>query len=196
MMKVINGGKTSASGGSGGAGGSGGGGSGGGAAGAGGAGPFEWHPLAEALFDAVYPRDAKTFEQVRERVSKIERRGVTHEEVGRTLRHVRDNEYEYGWTVPPVQKGSGKYRRYWATLVQTKDTDSTISADHLECFDYGMISAVRTIVTQIHHMLGAAEIVAESSGMTRGQRRQYRAFAGTLASAEAIAQQMLNEATA
>lgn len=192
MMKVIDGGKTSAAGGSGGAGGNGGG---GGTTGASGGSPFEWHPLAEALFDAVYPKDAKTFEQVRERMSRIERRRVTHEETGRTIRHVRDHEDEYGWTIPPIQKGSGKYRRYWATLVQTKDNDSTITADHLQCFDYGMISAVRTIATQTRHILGAAEIVAESSGLTRGQRRQYRAFAAMLASADAIAQQLLNEAT-
>ena len=160
-LQVLNGGKSSAAGGSGGAGGGHGGG--GGTTGASGS-PFEWHPLAEALFDAVYPKDADTFEQVRQRMSRIERRRVRHEEVGRTIRHVRDHEYEYGWTIPPVQKGSGEFRRYWATLVQSKEHDSKISDDHLECFDHGMISAVRTIATQIGHVLGAAEIVAEFSG--------------------------------
>ena len=89
-LQVLNGGKSSAAGGSGGAGGGHGGG--GRTTGVSGS-PFEWHPLAEALFDAVYPKDADTFEQVRQRMSRIERRRVRHEEVGRTIRHVRDHEY-------------------------------------------------------------------------------------------------------
>lgn len=191
-LKIINGGKTSATGGSGGAGGGSGGG--GGTTGASGGDPFEWHPLAEALYDSIYPRDARTFEQVRERMSRIERRRVAHEEVGRTLRHVRDHEDEYGWTVPPVQKGNGKFRRYWPVHAQSKTVDSTISAAHLECFDYGARSAVRNIATEIGHVLGAAELVADSAGLSRSQRRQYRALASHLAGADAIARQLLRDA--
>jgi hypothetical protein len=183
-LNIINGGKS---------GGTGGGGGGGGGTGAAGGDPFEWHPLAEALYDAIYPRDARTFEDVRQRMSRIERRRISNEEVGRTLRHVRDYEFEYGWTVPPVQKGNGKFRRYFPVHVKSKDVDSTISAKHLECIDYGLISAVKTIATQIGHVLGAVEMISETANMSRGHRRQYRAMASQLAGADAIAQQLVRD---
>lgn len=153
---------------------------------------FKWHPFAEALFDACYPKDAKTFQQVVDRMSKVHR-GISHEDVGRCLRHVRDHEFDYGWTIPPVQKGSGEFRRYFAVLVDGKDIDSKISDEHLVCFERGMYSTCKTVATMTKHALGAAEIVSESSGLGRGHRRQYRALATQLAGADAIAQELLQK---
>lgn len=176
ILKIVDGGKANA------------------AAANGGAGEqFKQHPLAGSLYRAIYPNDAKTFEQMRARVSKYEKEEIAAEAVGRCLRHVRDNEDEYGWTVPPVQKGRGKHRRYYVVHAAAKGVDSKISDEHLECFDKGMISAVGTVTTQIGHVLGAAELVAESDGMGRGQRRQYRALASQLAGAHAMALKIINE---
>ena len=142
--------------------------------GAGSSGSFEKHPLADLLWRAVYPRDAVSFEQIRERMSKLGKLGITRANVHTVVRHVRDNPFEYGWMIPFVQKGQGELRRYFPILVD-HDGDITLTdAEHLRYFQAGTASIVRNMMTEGQHLADQLEIFAGSPHLTRADKRKLR----------------------
>lgn len=157
-LKVVNGGKTSAA-----------------ANGAGSeGGDFEEHPLADLLWRAVYPKDAVSFEQIRERMSKLGKLGLSRANVHTVVRHVRDNPFEYGWMIPFVQKGCGDLRRYFPILVDHDGEITLTDQDHLVYFQAGTTSIVRNMMTEGRHLADQLEILAGSPHLSRAEKRKLR----------------------
>lgn|SRR5262245_15454903 len=169
-LKVINGGKTSGSGAS------------------GPAGAFKEHPLAEALFDALHTKDARTLEQIRARMSKPNHY-VTRAQANSAIRHNRDHIAEYGWMVAFVQKGRGAKRLYWL-----QDGDKRVTADHKEAFDAATKSTLRGLATTIEHYDAQVSMIADTDGLSRGERRKYNKLAGDTAAIATLVQDLLARA--
>lgn len=140
---------------------------------------FRKHPLAESLWRAVYPKDADNHEQIAERMSKVCRREIEPDEVTAVIRHVRDYAFDYGWTIPPVQMGSGEFRKYFPVLV---DHDGLVidDAGHAIYVQKGAVSFMRATITRNERAAAAWEIFSGSPHLERGDKRKFRAIAAVL----------------
>jgi len=113
-------------------------------------------------------------------MSKTSKRRITTEIAGHVIRHVRDNALDgYGWSIPAVQMGNGKFRKYVPVLV---DHDEIVMDDegHVIFIQKGAVSLIRGLVTRMIQAAMAYEIFAGSPHLERGDKRKFRAIAAIL----------------
>jgi hypothetical protein len=154
-------------------------------------GKFRKHPFADFLWKAIYPHYAASLEQIADRMSKARGKRVSQAQASAAIRHIRDNQYKYNWTISHVQKGNGDQRRYFPVLVDGEDKTYTVT--ELDCIKAGTISSLRTIATMSAHQATTLEILIESgaSGLDRSARRLLRSATSALDTGARMAEEAI-----
>jgi len=168
---------------------------GGGGGGAGGV-FFTPHPLADHLWNAIYPRGAKSLATVAARMSRSAGIEISEATARAVISHVRVHCFEYGWGVPPVEKGRyGINRKYIVELVDPNDPDTSISesdsGDHLIVVQRGTISTARTLATMGTNASNALEIFSNAPQLTLAEKRQFRKAASMFGAAADMVREVI-----
>ncbi len=156
---------------------------------------FKPHPLADSLWRSVYPKDAISYEQIRERMSRHAKKEITFHQVNNCIYHVRHHAYDYEWDIAHVQKGAiGEHRAYFPILVDAKDPDyRVVSEDHVVHLKKGVVSSANTLATMAEHESVALEIFANLPDVDRGDKRILRAASSMFTAAAKMAQDVIGK---
>lgn len=178
-----------------------GGGRGGGGGGGGGATPstpppFRKAPLADSLFKVLVRRNApQRYTDMAVEVGRLEHRRVSLADIAYTMMHVRDNAYEYEWTVCHTKKGGNIERRYIVALVDRNNPGYRYWSDeHVQAIWDGAHSHAKTIATMSDNAAVAYEIQGDSNPhLTRGQRRKVRAMSAMFSATADMVRRVIAE---
>ena len=152
---------------------------------------FRPHPLSTLLWNAIYPEGQRALKTIASRMTKAAGYEVTPAAAHCVITHVRKYAYDYGWTVPAVQKGRGLNCKYLPALVDPNDPTTMITAnesdDHLDSVRAGTISSLRNMATEAERTGTALEIFAAAPQLTRSEKRMLNNAASmSLAAGEMI----------
>ena len=152
---------------------------------------FKPHPLADHLWNAIYPSGVKSLFRIATIMTRSAGIDVSIAKVSEVIAHVRKYQEAYTWTVPPVEKGrAGVYRKYIASPVNVDDPDYEITAaeadGHLEAVQRGMVSTLRTISTNGERAGASVDTFANSPHVTRTDKRALRGAGAALTGASQI----------
>ena len=156
---------------------------------------FRPHPLADHLWNAIFPSGVKSLYRIATIMTRSAGIDVSVGMVREVITHVRKYQEAYEWTVPPVEKGrTGTFRKYIASPLDVTG-DSAITATeadgHQEAVTRGMVSTLRTISTNAERAGASVDMFANSPHISRTDKRMLRGAAAAQTGAAQIIKDVL-----
>lgn len=154
---------------------------------------FRGARYAPALWDAIYPQPARNYSEIIERMSQSVGKKLSFHDVNYTIRHVRENAEDYGWTIPHVQKGrKGEYRAYFPVVLDENSPALQTDESKIQ-LKYGAVSSCNTIASMAEHEAVALEAASTAETLTPAQRRKVYAASSMFIAAARMAHEVANQ---